>query len=69
MTPLDAITASLQILSSWLMSILAVLALLVSAIICLVWVEVVCERGAVTQSYTVKTNSSDEPQPSAAARN
>jgi hypothetical protein len=60
MTPLDAVTTSLQVLSSWLMSILAFLALLVSAIVCLVWVEVFFDRGEVSQSYTVKSSSSGE---------
>jgi hypothetical protein len=58
MTPIAPFAAGLQILSSWLMSILALLALLVSVIICIAFVEFIFERGAFAQAYTVKTRSS-----------
>jgi len=57
MIPLGVISAGLQIVSSWLMTMLALLAILVSVIICLVCVELVFEHGAVAQAYTVKTDS------------
>jgi hypothetical protein len=56
MPPIDMLITGLQALSSWLMSIVAIVALLVSAIICLVVVEVVFARGALVQAYTVKRN-------------
>jgi hypothetical protein len=59
MTPLDTFSAGLQIISSWLMSVLALLAIFVSVIICLVFVEFVFEHAAVAQAYTVKINSTD----------
>jgi hypothetical protein len=57
MTPLDSISAGLQIISSWLMSVLALLGILVSVIVCLVFVELVIEHAAIAQAYTVKINS------------
>jgi fatty-acid desaturase len=58
MTPIGIFTEGLQVLSSWLMSVLALLALLVSVIFCLIIVEVIFERGALARAYTVKTNPS-----------
>jgi hypothetical protein len=57
MSPLGVISAGLQIVSSWLMTVLALLAVLVSVIICLVLVELIFEHAAVAQAYTVKTDS------------
>jgi hypothetical protein len=59
MTPIGILNEGLQVLSSWLMSVLVLLALLVSVIICLMIVEVVFQRGALARAYTVKTNPSD----------
>ncbi len=51
------------------MSMLAVLAVIVSVIICLVFVEFIFGRGAIVQAYTVKTHLSDSEVSSAANRN
>ena len=59
MTPLGTFAAGFQVISSWLMSMLAVLAVVVSVIICLVFVEFIFERAEIVQAYTVKTDSSD----------
>jgi hypothetical protein len=61
MTPIGIFTEGLQVLSSWLMSVLALLALLVSVIICLIILQVIFERGALVRAYTVKTNPSGGP--------
>jgi hypothetical protein len=58
MTPLAPLSAGLQVISSWLMSVLAILAILVSVILCMTIAEFVLERGALTQAYTVKINAS-----------
>ena len=60
MTPFAIFTAGLQSLSSWVMSIVALVALLFFVIVCLVLVELVFEHGALAQAYTVKSNSSEE---------
>jgi hypothetical protein len=60
MTPFAIFTSSLQSLSWWVMSILALVALLVFVIVCLVLVELVFERGALSKAYTVKSNRCDE---------
>src|ERR1700688_115548 len=57
MTPLGTFAAGFQVISSWLMSMLAVLAVVVSVIICLVFVEFIFERAEIVQAYTVKTDS------------
>lgn len=59
MTPLGTIAAGFQIISSWLMSMLAVLAVFVSIIIGIAFVEFIFERAAILQAYTVKTYLSD----------
>jgi hypothetical protein len=59
MTPTDIITSGLQILSNWLLYILALLSLTVAAIVCLIVVEVVFERGAIARAYTVKPDAFD----------
>ena len=59
MTAFGTFSAGLQIISTWLMSMLAVLAVLVSIIICMLFVEIIFERSAIAQAYTVKTHSSD----------
>jgi len=66
MTPFAIATAGLQSLSSWVMSILALLALLVFAIVCLVVVELALERRDLAQAYTVKCSSSEDSTTSAA---
>lgn len=64
MTPTDIITSSLQILSNWLLYILALVGLTVAAILSLLIVEVVIERGAIARAYTVKPDTFD-PESSA----
>ena len=59
MTPLTSFLAGLQIISSWLMSALAIIAIILSVIVSLAFVELVLERGALARAYTVKINSSD----------
>jgi hypothetical protein len=65
MTPFAIFTSGLQSLSAWVMSILALVALLVFVIVCLALVELVFERGALSQAYTVKGNCCDEYSSSA----
>jgi hypothetical protein len=50
MTPLGTFSAGLQVISSWLMSMLAVLAVLISIIICIVFAECIFERAAIAQA-------------------
>lgn len=69
MTPLGTFAAGFQVISSWLMSMLAVLAGIVSVIVCLVFVEFLFEHAAIVQAYTVKTHSSDNEISSAGDRN
>jgi len=69
MNPLASVTAGLQVISSWLMSVLAILAILVSVILCIAFVEIIFERGAFAQAYTVKTNSSDSDVSSSRDKN
>ena len=59
MTPTDIVTSGMQVLSNWLLYILALLGLTVAAIVCLVVVEVVFERGSIARAYTVKPNAFD----------
>ncbi len=59
MNPLAPVTAGLHVISSWLMSMLAIFAILISVIVCIAFVECIFERGALGQAYTVKTNPSD----------
>ncbi|HLJ15632.1 MAG TPA: hypothetical protein VKV15_14120 [Bryobacteraceae bacterium] len=59
MTP-SIFIAGLQSISSWVISIVALVAVFVSVIVFLVLVELVFERGAFAQAYTVKSNSGDE---------
>jgi len=54
MSPLEIISAGLQLLSSWLMSVIAVLALFVSVVVCLALVEFVCDGSSIARAYTVK---------------
>lgn len=54
MAPLGILTSGLQILSSWLMSVLAMLALFVSVIICLIFLEAFLDRREIRGAYTVK---------------
>ena len=69
MTPLGIFAAGYQVISSWLMSMLVVLAVFVSIIICLVFVEFIFERAAIAQAYTVKTHLSDSEVSSSGNRN
>lgn len=56
MTPLGMISGGLQLLSTWLLYVLALLALTIAAIVCIALAEVIFEHGALAQAYTVKTN-------------
>jgi len=69
MTPLGIFAAGYEVISSWLLSMLAVLAVFVSVIICLVFVGSLFERAAIVQAYTVKTHLSDSEVSSAGNRN
>jgi hypothetical protein len=68
MTPLGTFAAGLQVIASWLMSVLSLLAILVSVIICIVFVELMLGRAAVAQAYTIKNNSSHSNDSSASDR-
>ena len=57
MTPLGIISSALQMVSTWLLCVLALLALTIATIICIAIVEVIFEHGALAEAYTVKTNS------------
>ena len=59
MTPLASMTAGLEVISTWLMAVLVLLAILVSVIIGILFVEFIVERDAFARAYTVKTNLSD----------
>jgi hypothetical protein len=63
MNPLASVTAGFQVISSWLMSMLAILTILISVVICIAFVEFAFERGAVRRAYTVKCNSTDGELP------
>jgi hypothetical protein len=63
MNSLASVTAGLQVISSWLMSMLAILTILISVVICIAFVEFVFERGALRRAYTVKSDSSDGDLP------
>jgi hypothetical protein len=69
MTPLGIFAAGYQVISSWLISMLAVLAVFVSVIFCLVCVEFIFDRDAIVQAYTVKTHLSDSEVSSMGNRN
>lgn len=70
MSPLGIVTAGLQLLSSWLMSVIAVLALFVSVVVCLAFVEFVCDGSSITQAYTVKPQTWEaDPRAERARRN
>ena len=60
MDSFGVLTSGLQLLSSWLMSVLALVALFVSVVACLVFLEVLFERGTLAKAYTVKTGPSSE---------
>ena len=64
LTPISAFTAGLQAIALWLMSVLDLLAILVSVIICIVLAEFIFERAAFVRAYTVKNDSSDDTVPS-----
>ncbi len=59
MTPLTTVVAGIQVIVSWIMSAVALLAIFVSVIVCLACVDLVFERRALARAYTVKINSSD----------
>jgi hypothetical protein len=69
MNPLASVTAGLQVISSWLMSMLAIFTILISVIICIAFVEFMFERGALRRAYTVKSNSSDGDLPALRDKN
>ena len=52
-------TAGLQAISSWILSVLALLAIIVSVIIGVLFVEFIMEPDAFARAYTVKTGLSD----------
>ena len=63
MNSLASVTAGLQVISSWLMSMLAILTILISVIICIAFVEFIFEWGALRRAYTVKSDSSNDDLP------
>lgn len=63
MTPIASVTAGLQVISSWLMSMLAIFTILISVILCIAFVEFIFERGALRRAYTVKSDSEDGDLP------
>jgi hypothetical protein len=69
MIPPGIFAAGYQVISSWLMSMLAGLAVFLSIIICLAFVEFIFERAAIAQAYTVKTRLSDSEVSSAGNKN
>jgi len=69
MSPMTTFLAGLQIILSWVMSVLAILAIFVSIVLCVAFVEFAVERGALARAYTVKVNSSDRHASSAQHRN
>src|SRR5579863_6283442 len=58
---LGILTGGLQVVSSWLMSVLALLALFVSVILCLIFLEVFFERRELSGAYTVKPELPNAP--------
>jgi hypothetical protein len=69
MSPLASMTAGLQLIASWLMSVLAVLAIMISVIIGILFVEFIVERDAFARAYTVKTCLSDDDNSSMSNKN
>jgi heme/copper-type cytochrome/quinol oxidase subunit 2 len=69
MTPLGIFAAGYELISSWLMSMLVMLAVFVSVVVCLVLVEFIFERGALVRAYTVKSHLTDSEGSSSASRN
>ena len=69
MTPLGIFAAGYELISSWLMSMLVMLAVFVSVVVCLVLVEFIFERGALVRAYTVKNHLTDSEGSSSASRN
>lgn len=59
MSPLGILTAGLQFLTSWLMSVLAALTLFISVLVCIAFVERVCDRSSIAEAYTVKLHNGD----------
>jgi hypothetical protein len=57
MTPITTFFAGLQIIASWLLSALSVIAIILSVILCLAFVECVWAHGSLARAYTVKINS------------
>jgi hypothetical protein len=51
------------------MSMLVMLAVFVSVVVCLVLVEFIFERGAIVRAYTVKTHLTDNEVSASASRN
>lgn len=69
MTPLASMTAGLEAISSWVMSVLAILATVISVVIGILFVEFIVERDSFSRAYTVKTNLSQDAWPSTRERN
>lgn len=59
MFPLGIVAAGLQMFSSWLMSVLAVLTAFISVLVCIAFVELVYDRSSIAQAYTVKLHNGD----------
>jgi len=57
MTPLTTFLAGLQIIASWLLSALSVIAIILSVILVLAFVECLWAHGSLGRAYTVKINS------------
>jgi hypothetical protein len=66
-TAVDTFTVELQVIASWLMSMLALLAVLASLIVGAVGVEFLFTRGSLARAYTVKTGSNDNGSSSSKA--
>jgi hypothetical protein len=64
MTSLEQFIAGLQFLSSWLTSVLVVLALLLSVFVSLALLEFVFGRNSIARAYTVRVHAFDEENPS-----
>lgn len=59
MNPLQFVISGLQLFSTWLMSLTAVLSVFVAVIVCLLIAELLLGNGALSKAYTVKTHMND----------
>jgi hypothetical protein len=69
MSPLASMTAGLQAISSWTMSVLALLAITISVIVGILFVEFIVERDSFARAYTVKTSFSEGHESSSRDKN